>query len=302
MAKRLLAYGFVAVVFSPALMAAAALTPTEIISAAKPNEWRALDPARTLVMSLETGNVVIELAPRFAPNHVANVRQLVSQGYFDGLTVNRVQDNFVAQWGDPSAKREIGQASKTLAPEFTTGLLKAFQALPDADHFAAEVGFVDGFAAARDLNAKQTWLTHCYATVGVGRDNAADSGGGTELYAVIGHAPRQLDRNITVLGRVVLGMELLSSLPRSLEPGGFFSDPQQGAKILRIRAGTEALQLEALRTDSLSFQALIEARRNRRDEWYLRPAGYVDICNVPLPVREKEASVGRVMGVERVTK
>jgi len=200
-----------------------------------------------------------------------------------------VQDNFVAQWGDPSAKRDIGLAKRTLAPEFTIGAQKDFQRLPDPDPFAPEVGFVDGFAAARDPKAGQTWLAHCYASVGVGRDNAADSGGGSELYAVIGHAPRQLDRNITLVGRVIAGMELLSALPRSLEPGGFFSDPAQGTRIQSIRRGdAESVKLEALKTDSASFKALIEARRNRRDSWYLRPAGHVDLCNVPLPVRARK--------------
>lgn len=265
------------------------VTPTEIIEAARADEWRAVDPARTLLMTLAQGTVVIELAPRFAPRHVGNIQKLVSQGYFDGLTINRVQDNFVAQWGDPSAKRDIGLAKRTLAPEFTIGAQKDFQRLPDPDPFAPEVGFVDGFAAARDPKAGQTWLAHCYASVGVGRDNAADSGGGSELYAVIGHAPRQLDRNITLVGRVIAGMELLSALPRSLEPGGFFSDPAQGTRIQSIRRGdAKSVKLEALKTDSASFKALIEARRNRRDSWYLRPAGHVDLCNVPLPVRARK--------------
>src|SRR5690606_9568936 len=77
-----------------------------------------------------------------------------------------------------------------------------------------------GFPAARDPADGTAWLAHCYGTVGAGRDNDADSGSGTELYVVTGHAPRQLDRNITVVGRVVQGMELLSALPRGPAPAG----------------------------------------------------------------------------------
>ena len=47
----------------------------------------------------------------------------------------------------------------------------------------------------------------------------------------------------------------------------------------------ERTELEALRTDSASFAAVVESRRNRRDGWYLKPAGRIDLCSVPLPVR-----------------
>jgi len=132
---------------------------------------------------------------------------------------------------------------------------------------------------------------HCYGTVGAGRDNAADSGGGTELYVVIGHAPRQLDRNITVVGRIVQGMELLSALPRGPAPMGFFergAGPVTRIKSLRLASSLPAAQraaLEVLRTDTKTFGELIESRRNRRDEWYKVPAGHIDVCSVPLPVR-----------------
>jgi peptidylprolyl isomerase len=127
--------------------------------------------------------------------------------------------------------------------------------------------------------------------VGVGRDNDEKSGNGSELYVVIGHAPRQLDRNITVVGRVVEGMETLSSLRRGSGAGGFYETPAErhGIRSIRVAADLPAPQqvrLQALRTDSASFAALIEARRNRRDDWYKLPAGHVDLCNIPLPVRE----------------
>ena len=62
--------------------------------------------------------VVIELAPQFAPSHVANILALVREQYFDGLAIMRVQDNYVVQWGDADGKRPLRTAKKTLAPEF----------------------------------------------------------------------------------------------------------------------------------------------------------------------------------------
>jgi peptidylprolyl isomerase len=128
--------------------------------------------------------------------------------------------------------------------------------------------------------------------VGVGRDNDPATALGTELYAVIGHSPRQLDRNIALVGRVVWGIELLSSLPRGTGDLGFYEQPEQHVPIQAIRVAAEVpvaerSSLELLRTDTATFTKLIELRRNRRDTWYKVPAGRIDLCNVPLPVREK---------------
>ena len=269
----------------------------EILDASQPSDWRPLDPANTLYLELERagGRVVIELAPRFAPAHVANIQTLAHEGYWDGLSINRSQDNFVVQWGDPaeddSQRKSLGGAKAKLPAEFTRasdGV--AFAALPDRDGWAPQVGFVDGFPAARDPEAKSVWLAHCYGAVGAGRDVAADSSNGTELYVVTGQSPRQLDRNITVVGRVVHGIEWLSVLPRGTGPLGFYEQPGQRAVIKRIRLAAdvpaaERTPLEVLRTGTPLFDELVGARRDRRDDWYKVPAGHIDVCNVPLPAR-----------------
>ena len=112
---------------------------------------------------------------------------------------------------------------------------------------------------------------------------------------VIGQSPRQLDRNITLVGRVVQGMELLSTLARGPEPMGFYQDAAKRVPIRSIRLGSdmpaeERVPLQLLRTDSASFREATEARRNRRDPFYHRPAGHIDLCNVPLPARRKPSS------------
>lgn len=267
------------------------LTMAEVLAAAQPSDWRTPDPENTLYLELDAGRVVIELAPDFAPWHVANIRTLARGGYYDGLRIIRVQDNFVVQWGDPDGARPVGSAQKSLAAEFArpaAGL--DFRALPDPDTYAPETGFVAGFPAARDTGNGTAWLVHCYGTVGVGRDNDPDSGSGTELYVVTGHAPRQLDRNITVVGRVIQGMELLAALPRGSAPMGFYEDPLKGERIRSVRVAADVPEggraaLELLRTDTQAFADLVEARRNRSEAWYRFRAGRIDVCNVPLPVR-----------------
>jgi peptidylprolyl isomerase len=268
----------------------------EILDASPASDWRTPDPANTLYMELTGGRVIIELAPAFAPEHVANIRTLAREGFWNGLGIYRSQDNFVVQFGDADADdaakaKPLGGAKAKLPAEFArNGAGLAFTRLPDVDGWAPEVGFVDGFPAARDPKSGETWLAHCYGALGAGRGNEADSSNGSELYVVTGQSPRQLDRNITLVGRVVKGMELLSAIPRGPEPMGFYEDAAQRTPIVAIRLASEVPEaertpLQLLRTDSKTFAEATEARRNRRDGWYLRPAGHIDLCNVPLPAR-----------------
>ncbi|MBU6373148.1 MAG: peptidylprolyl isomerase [Alphaproteobacteria bacterium] len=269
------------------------LTMADILAASAPSDWRTPDPANLMYLDLAAGRVVIELAPEMAPKTIGNIKTLVRANYFDGLAILRVQENYVVQWGDPApddAKRPLGAAASTIPAEFQRPRAgaPAFTRLPDKDGYAREVGFVQGFPAGRDR--KDVWLAHCPGAVGVGRDTAPDSGAGTELYAVIGHAPRNLDHNVTIVGRVLQGMSLLTTLPRGTGPLGFYETPDQRTPIVRVRLAADLPQsertpIEVLRTDTATFTALVEARRNRRDEWYVRPAGYIDLCNVPIPVR-----------------
>ncbi len=280
-------------------------TMAEVLASTAASDWRDLDAGNTLYLELPAGRVVIELAPRFAPKHVDNIRTLAREGYFDGLAILRAQDNYVVQWGDPESgnvdkARSMKRGASSLEAEFAVGFDPSFPftPLPDGDGYAPLVGFSDGFAAARDTGEKRTWLTHCYGAVGAGRDVAANSGSGSELYVVIGHAPRHLDRNVTLVGRVVQGIELLSTLPRGTAALGFYDRAEQRVPIKSIRiaadvAETERVPLQVMRTDTRSWAALVESRRNRRDEWYLRAAGHVELCNVPIPVRLRPGSVDK---------
>ena len=237
----------------------------------------------------------MELAPEFAPNTVANIRMLVEARYFDGLSINRSQENYVVQWGDPAAaigRRKPVDIAPTLPAEFfrsNEGL--AVVALDSRDAYADVVGFVDGFPVGSDDS--RAWLTHCYAMLGVGRDTEADSGNGTELYVVTGHAPRHLDRNVTLVGRVIYGMQHLTTLPRGTGALGFYETAEERVPIRVIRLAadipeSQRMPIEVFRTDTEAFRHLIEARQFRREEWFVDPAGRIGLCNVPIPVRINE--------------
>ncbi len=302
MRRVLLALALAAASSAPAIAQDAGQPPKprsaqEIIDAAPASAWRNLDPANTLYMELPGGRVIIELAPGFAPEHVANIRTMARGHFWDGLTIYRSQDNFVVQFGDAEGE-EAGKAkpyppgTKTHLPaEFTrSDRGVAFDRLPDSDGWAPEVGFVDGMPVARNPQTGRMWMAHCYGVVGAGRNNPPDSSLGAELYAVIGQAPRALDHQLSVVGRVVQGMELLSVIPRGPAPMGFYTDPAQRTPILSIQLAIEVpaaqrTPLQLLRTDSQAFIDATEARRNRKDDFYTQPPGHIDLCNVPLPVR-----------------
>jgi cyclophilin family peptidyl-prolyl cis-trans isomerase len=266
-------------------------SPAEVIAASQPAEWRALDPENTLYMDFPEGRVVIEMAPQFAPNHVANVKALSREGFFANGAVTRVQDNFVTQWAqaaDPARPPKVGV--EKLNAEFTLPrvAIANFDVLPDPDTYADEVGYINGMTAARD--AASVWLTHCYGMVGVGRENDENSGGGTELYVIIGHSPRNLDRQLTMLGRVVQGMEIMSAFPRGTGDAGFYKTPAEYRRYADIKVAADVpvaqrTNIEVMRTDSASFATLVNSRRWRKDDFYTKPVGRIGLCNITVPVR-----------------
>lgn len=276
----------------------------EVIASAKAEDWRLIPQERLLYLNLD-GNrtVVFELAPEFAPKSVEAIQSLAKNQFWDGLEVYRMQDNYVVQFGDANAVHHPDKAKKlpdghqNPPAEFERpleGLNVAW--LADKDEWSEGVGFMDGFAVAKGEG--KVWLTHCYGALGVGRDVAPDSGNGSELYVVTGHAPRYLDRNITLVGRVVYGMTHLSALPRGgmAEGGyaGFYQDPKEYTKVISVKVGTDVpaeqqLALEVMKTDSEVFSAMVETRRNRTGGWFVRQSNYTDVCNIAVPVRKAKS-------------
>ncbi len=323
------------------LMAAApatqkpALAPSEIVAAAPAADWVRIAPADLIVMELAPDakgpknkatarRVVIQLMPPpFSQGWVGNIRKLVAARWFDGVSVNRVQDNYVAQWGDadgedPQRAKKLPSGLAVMADAaYSSGLSewqarnarrdaerqskasgnilqriepKTYPAWHSRDAYAQWVDLYYGWPVATSGYVwDQTWWpVHCYGMVGVGRGLAPDTGSGAELYTVIGHAPRHLDRNIALVGRVIEGIEHLSSLPRGTETLGFYKTSAERTPIRSVRMGNEVKGLPAfeyLSTESGSFSLYADARANRRDAFFNVPAGGADICNIPVPVR-----------------
>jgi peptidylprolyl isomerase len=283
-----------------ALIAAAPkppVTPSEIIAAAPESAWQTIPADDLLVMDLKKGGrVVIQLAPGFAPVHVANIRALAKAQWWDKAAIYRVQDNYVVQWGKNESTDPLPAAVVAKPPaEYarpTEGL--AIHPLGYPDAYAPGAGFAGGWPIGYDTKGGTANLVHCYGYVGVGRDLDPDTGTGGELYAVIGHAPRHLDRNIAVVGRVISGIEAMSSLPRGTEALGFYKERTQDVPIASVRLASDIPagqrpSFQYLDTSSAAFADYVRARANRKDDFFIRPAGGVDLCNASVPIRRTPA-------------
>lgn len=293
-----------------------ARTPDAIAAAAPRDHWREIDPADLLVMTLapdrdgRVREVIVQLIPRpFSAGWVENIRQLAAAHWWDGTAIHRVADNWVAQWGDadggkplPPGLRSVPESDYVTAIEAGPPEGRDFVLTPERaevvvnrwlDSYAI-TAFVAGWPIALDDEGGRTgWPVHCYGSVGVARGLSPDTGSGAELYVAIGHAPRALDRNAALVGRVIAGMEHLASLPRGRGEAGSYDDPALRVPIERVRLGNslppeKRPRFEYLATDSASFARYLHVRANREDEFYRVPAKGVDICAVGVPVRAVE--------------
>ena len=276
--------------------------PSEIVAAAKADEWVAIEPSDLMIMDLAPDSigrprrVIIQLIPEpFSQGWVGNIRKLAAAKFWDGTSINRVQDNYVVQWGDATEKKAlpnglalVDQRYYRVQP-YHDGQSVVLKVKGPKDNYADWATHLRGWQIAGD-ELGGTWPTHCYGMVGVGRSLSPDTGTGAELYTVIGHAPRHLDRNIALVGRVIEGIEHMSSLPRGTGALGFYETEGERVPILSVRLGNDVKDVPAfeyLNTDSASFAAYADARANRRDPFFNVPAGGADICNIPVPIRRK---------------
>jgi len=270
-------------------------TPNDIVASDPASAWKTIPADDLLVIDLANGGrVVIQLAPAFAPVHVGNIKALSRSGYWNGASVYRVQDNYVAQWGLNESNKPWPEGVNPKPPAEYVRPIKGLSLRPlgNADQYAPAAGFVNGWPVGYSPKAGWATLAHCYGSVGVGRDLAPDTGTGGELYAVIGHGPRQLDRNIALVGRVIDGIDRFSTLARGTEALGFYKDKAQYVPIARIRLAsnmpvTGRPAYEVMDTSSPTFARYLKLRANRHDAFYEVPAGGVDLCNVQVPVRKQ---------------
>jgi peptidylprolyl isomerase len=254
--------------------------------------WRQVDPGNLVFIDLFEGEVAVELNPLFAPETVAQFRKLVQERFYDGLSFYRVIDGFVAQGGDGS---DLGELS--LVPLIDAEFEREpwdeieFTSVQKDDLFAPETGFVDGFAVARDVSENKIWLTHCPGVVAMARNDGPDSSR-TDFYFVIGQAPRYLDRNMNIFGRVIHGMDVVQRIRRGpAKESGIIQDETASSRIRGMRLASDIPKSERLSafvtdTNSKNFEKNLKNRRNRKQKFFHnKPPKVLDVCQVPVTGR-----------------
>jgi len=272
--------------------------------------WNTPDAENTVYMQLQEGMVVIELNPVFAPKTVKHFKELLQEQFYRGLSFYRVIDGFVAQGGDES-DIDDNEPAKTLKAEFEINWplkpkdkekAKEWQPMSwtpvqEGDLYAPFTGFINGFPAARDdKKAGKAWLTQCPGTVAMARNEDPNSSS-TDFYIVIGQAPRYLDRNLTVFGRVVWGMDVVQRIKRGPTlKNGIIEGDLDRTYIKRMRLASsldndEKLDVWVADTNSDGFRKMLKERRNRSDKFFHhKPPRVLDICQVPVPARLEKKS------------
>lgn len=299
-----------ALILSAFALAACASAPVAIPEAAPAAEaapeWRAVDAENLIILELATGPVYLELFPEAAPAHAAQIRQLVRDGFYDGEAFYRVIEGHVAQAGR-EFDQEIGEVP-TLPFEAERAVsADGFTPHGNADLFAPEPGHRMGFAVGR--SGQREWLLNCPGALGIARNDPPDSGS-TEIFIPL-QSRRYLDRNYTIFGRVIAGMEHVHRLPRvdpatEEEAAALYGDDPELAYQLRqwrrskldanfITSARIAADLpeadrpvfEVMNTASAEWAALKESKRDYSaiGAFVSTPPKVLDICTLPVPAR-----------------
>lgn len=262
--------------------------------------WRTPKLDDLAYFELETGIVVIELAPFMAPKHVIRFKTLVEEGFYDGLDFYRVIDGFVAQAGDVD-KRKVSDNKSPMKPEFTRLMsgTSHFSLVQAPDFIAPETGYLHGFTAGRDRKTKEEWLLHCPGAIAFARGTEADTAT-TEFYVTIGQATRHLDRNMSTIGRVIYGMPAIQKVNRASvnNSSGVIDDETKRTKILSAKLAKNVpadkrINVQIQQQDSEQVkERLNSARTLDNDFFHFKGNGNLDICYYPLRTRVIKNSNG----------
>jgi peptidylprolyl isomerase len=246
-------------------------------------DWRTLDPENTLILETDKGRVVIELRPEFAPMAVARIKRLARRGIYDNLQFHRVIDGFIAQTGNPDNR----DGSKSLEPDLPAEFTFRLGADVPRAQLARPQGESEGFIGAQPYVAVDeirmamspdrrvsAWGAFCAGVVAMGHD--ADPDSSNSEFFIMRSSTRSLDRNYSVVGRVIVGLDMV----RALTAG---DPPMQPSRMIKARIMADLPdaarpQVAVLNTLSPEFKALADQVRA------VKGADF-SICDVEAPVR-----------------
>lgn len=245
------------------------------------SDYIEVDHEWTLYIYVPAGKIVVLLSEEFGGEGAKRMKLRAREKYYDGLPFYRVAEGHVAQAGGfysgripkYTADSVIVSYDRPWSDEF------GFTPLGNSDGFAEEAGYINGFPVGRSISENRTWLAGCTGTMGVIGQEVTE-------FAIALQPNRFLDRNGPKIGRVIYGMEYVSTLPRT-KP----TEPELWPVIDSMRVAADLppqdqVRLELWDTTSDSFLADLEDWRN--PEGLIHKPDYVDLCRVRIWARPIE--------------
>lgn len=286
---------------------AAVATPTpqpgdDVIANAPAEAWRVVDPENMLIITTNGGKVYVELAPEFAPNHVARMKQLAREHFYRFTVWHRVIGDFVAQGGGMIDNPNHGadhlpgvQAEFTRGRSAADGLdiseLMMRARTQRGSSAEARAGFWKGFqagtqpiaqAAIRADGQVESWLLHCHGAASAARTNDPNSFR-SQFYITTGDA-EHLNTQYTVWGRVRAGLEVIDAIPEGTlgESMGYRPVIIEDIQVASDVPESERSTIEVMRTDGASFAQYLDALKQARG------GQLPDVCDITVPARVTE--------------
>ncbi|MBC6411668.1 MAG: peptidylprolyl isomerase [Hyphomonadaceae bacterium] len=263
--------------------------------------WRDIDPENTLYVDTDYGRMVVELYPEISPGHVARIKTLARQKFYDSMTFHRVINDFMNQTGDPRGDGTGSSDLPDLQAEFTfrragdmpVTLVDTRGAGPETGE--KSVGFYKAMPVATDPIA-QAMLTrdgkvesfgiHCKGVASMARAGAPDSAN-SQFFLMRGSAPH-LDAQYTAWGKTIWGHDVLTAIKVGTkgQTPDFIPDTMNRVRVVADVPAQDRLNVQVLKTDSPAFKNYL---RQYKDE----DGFYADICDIEVPTRLKpEADTG----------
>jgi peptidylprolyl isomerase len=204
-----------------------------------PADWRTPDPSNVLVIDTNKGRIVVEMLPEVAPQHVAQIRALAHENFYDGQRFFRVIDKFMDQTGDPQNNGQGGSTKPNIPAEFTFRRGSDLPFVMAADQTVAEIGFIKSLPVmsqsmmlgAMTKDQKVTaWALYCQGVMGMARDENVDSG--NSQFFLMRYPYPSLEKKYTAWGRVISGQDVV----RAIKTGEPVDDPQDRMERVRVLA------------------------------------------------------------------
>lgn len=277
------------------VLAAAAVSETSLYP---DNAWRDVDPENLMVIDTDYGQIHIELYPEIAPKHVAQVKTLTRQKFYDYITFHRVIDDFMNQTGDPKGD---GTGDSKLpdieaefefrrSPEMSLTIVNERPINPrNPSAGSIGVGFYKALAVAsqpasaailtKDGKVRAFGL-HCKGVTSMARSNDPNSAN-SQFFLMRGTADH-LNAGYSIWGNTVYGHENLTKIKKGTvgETSGFIPDKMNKVQIAADIPEADRINIQVLDTDSSAFKNYLRTQKKS-------DGSYPDICDISVPSRLK---------------